>query len=226
MKSHETSHSERLSIIRSCEIFSELPESEVEQLATGAFERRYKKRTIVISTDDDSDSVYIVVSGRVRIYRENDQGRQVTLNIHGPGKLFGELAALCDAPRIASVEALEPTTTLVISRGSFLALLQKQPEFAIRLARQFADWVRLLSINVTDLALLDVYGRLARLLPRLAFEEDGNLVIDAMTQQEIANQIGSSREMVGRIMADLKTGNYIEQKGKKIIIKRDLPSAW
>ena len=217
---------EATATILSCPLFNELPEEEIEFLANQAAVRKYRKHAVIISIDDETDAIYIIQSGRVRVFCDNDQGRQMTLNFHGPGGHFGELAAMCDAPRIANVEAVEPTTTLVLPSSVFLQVLERQPAFGIRLARLFAQWVRLMSINITDLALLDVYGRVTRLLLRLAHEQDGQRVIDGMTHQELANQVGASREMVSRILGDLKTGNYIETEGRTIILKRDLPSGW
>ena len=217
---------DKATTIRACPLFSELPEEEITYLATQAAVRKYRKNTIIISVDDETDSIYIIKSGRVRVFCDNDQGRQMTLNFHGANGHFGELAAMCDAPRIANVEAVEPTSTLVLPKAAFIKVLERQPDFGIRLARLFAQWVRLMSTNITDLALLDVYGRVARLLVRLTEEQDGKLVVGGMTHQELANQVGASREMVSRILGDLKTGNYIETEGRTIIIKRDLPSGW
>lgn len=212
--------------IRLCSIFAELPDSEVEILVKQAVVRTFRKNTIIIYAGDETDSLYIVASGRVRVFRDNEQGRQITLNHHGPGAFFGELAALSDAPRAACVETTEPTTTVVIKKSAFMELLERQPQVAIKLAQVFAGWVQLMATSMTDLALLDVYGRLSRVLDRLAVEENGERVISGVTHQELANQVGASREMVSRIIGDLKSGKYIRTDGRKLVILQSLPSGW
>jgi CRP/FNR family cyclic AMP-dependent transcriptional regulator len=115
----------------------------------------------------------------------------------------------------------------VISKTDFVNLLTKHPELALKLTRELTQWVRLLSDNVKTLALMDVYGRVAKTLLAMAESEDGHLVIDKRpTQQDIANRIGASREMVARIMKDLTIGNYISIDGKRLVINEKLPDAY
>lgn len=176
--------------------------------------------------DDESDTVYVIESGSVRVYRDDPRGRQITLNALGPGDFFGELAPLASAPRIASVDAQEDCALLGIPGPAFLEVMRRHPDLLMRLAKTLVDRVRAMTIDVSDLALLDVYGRVARVLLREAAEEGERRVVRALTHQEIANRVGASREMVSRIMKDLRDGGYVEADGRAIVLRRDLPAGW
>jgi CRP/FNR family cyclic AMP-dependent transcriptional regulator len=135
--------------------------------------------------------------------------------------------ALDEGPRSASVITLEPTRLLVVPKDDFAAFLAKSPEFALHLVRKLIRRVRALTHDVKSLALMDVYGRVARMLLDLAVERDGALVIeDRPTQQEMANRVGASREMISRILTELAAGGYIEVARDRITISRTLPCGW
>ena len=189
--------------------------------------RTYPKHTVLISEGDRSDSLYVIRSGRVKVYVGDAEGKEVILSIQGPGEYFGELALIDDAPRSASVVTLEKSQLCVVSRADFQRCLAQNPNIAMEMIRALAARVRALTDNVRDLALLDVYGRVARTLLKLASERDGEQVIEQrLTHQDIANMIGASREMVSRIMKDLVDGGYIKVKNKLITIPGRLPPAW
>jgi CRP/FNR family cyclic AMP-dependent transcriptional regulator len=214
--------------IKNCELFKHLSDSEVKLIAKQATIRKHRKNTIIISVNDSTDSVYIIESGKVRVYKDSIDGRQITLNTLGPGMVFGELAALSDAPRAATVETLEETQTRVLTKADFIDLLKRNPDLSLTIARKFAQMVHVLSNHVADIALLDVYGRLTNFLERVAVDKDGQRVIEGFTHQELANNVGSSREMVSRILSGLKKGNYISSapEGRSIILEHKLPSGW
>ena len=214
--------------IKNCELFQQLSDSEVELIEKQATINNHLKHTIIISTNDTTDSVYIVESGKVRVYKDSLDGRQITLNTLGPGMVFGELAALSDAPRAATVETMEDTQTRVLTKADFINLLKRNPDLSLAMARKFAQMVHVLSNHVADIALLDVYGRLTNFLERTAVEKNGQRIIEGFTHQELANNVGSSREMVSRILSGLKKGNYISSppEGRSIILEHKLPSGW
>jgi CRP/FNR family cyclic AMP-dependent transcriptional regulator len=134
---------------------------------------------------------------------------------------------LDEGPRSASVMTLEPTRFLVVPKEDFKEFVTKSPEFALHLILKLIKRVRALTNDVKSLALLDVYGRVARMLLDLAVERDGTLVIENKpTQQEMANRVGASREMISRILGDLSSGGYIEVERDRITIARALPRAW
>jgi CRP/FNR family cyclic AMP-dependent transcriptional regulator len=129
-------------------------------------------------------------------------------------------------PRVASVMTTEPSKFMIISREDFLACLSKNPEIAVNLIKPMTSRIRMLAKNVSSLALLDVYGRVARILLEQAVQQGDVLVTVKLTQQEIADMVGASRAMVSRILKDLKEGGYISIEKKRITIHQKLPSHW
>ena len=198
----------------------------VRALAEHGVVRKFPKGAVIITEGDPSDSIYVILSGRVKVYLSDSDDREVVLNTCGPGTYLGELA-FDDAPRSASVMTLEPSTFSVISGKRFRDFVVASPDAAIHLIRDLIRRVRALSENVRNLALLDVYGRVAHLLLELAEEKDGRLIIDQpYTQQELAKRIGCSREMISRIFKDLVAGGYIKLDAKRISIEQPLPKRW
>jgi CRP/FNR family cyclic AMP-dependent transcriptional regulator len=207
-------------------LFSGLSQPEIATLADGAIVRTFPKNTIVVTEGERSDSLYVILSGRVKVFVSDEHGKDVVLRIEGPGEYFGELA-LDEGPRTASVATLEPCKMAVIANDVVRALLASHPEAALQLIRGLIGRMRYMTENLKDLALLDVYGRVAKLLLELATETDGRLVVDQrLTQQDIADRVSASREMVSRILKDLTTGGYITNEGGKIVVQRRPPRAW
>jgi CRP/FNR family cyclic AMP-dependent transcriptional regulator len=199
---------------------------DLRDTAQHAVTRTFPKNTVVVSEGDQTDSLYIIVSGRVKIYVSDDKGKEIVLSEAGPGEYFGEMV-LDEGPRSASVKTLEPTQFLVIPKEDFTEFLVKSKEFSLRLILKLIRRVRALTNEVKNLALMDVYGRVARMLLDLAVDRDGVLVIEKRpTQQEMADRVGASREMVSRILGDLTSGGYIEVERDRITIARTLPRAW
>ena len=187
--------------------------------------RAFRKDAILIQEGDHSSTLYIVLTGRVLAYASSEEGRDVVLSDYGPGEYFGELA-LDGGPRAASVRAAEPTTCCVIQALDLVDVLAMQPEFALHLVHKLSRMVRRATDQVKDLALLDVYGRLARMLIELSDESDGVRVVRLrLTQQDIADRVGSSREMVNRVLKDLVTGGYVSVNDGHYVIHRKLPAA-
>jgi CRP/FNR family cyclic AMP-dependent transcriptional regulator len=191
-----------------------------------AVTKSYKKNTVIVSQGDETDSFYVLLTGRVRVYLDDERGKEIIINTLGPGESFGELALLSESPRSASVVTLEPSKLAVVSKQDFVDCLEKNPKIAVRMIRLLVRRIQALTENVSSLALLDVFGRVARLLATHAKEQDGKLVTDRMTHQEIANTVGASREMVSRILKDLKAGGYISAEGKRITLERKIPAGW
>lgn len=203
-----------------------LTEEHLRELARNGVRRTFPKNAVVINEGDATDSLYIILSGKVKVYLADESGKEVVLNTEGPGSYFGEMV-LDGGPRSASVMTLEPCTFSIAGKNEFKKFLTDNPEVAIHIIENLIARTRALTDNVKSLALLDVYGRVARTLLDLAGEHDGKLVVaEKMTQQDLANRVGASREMISRILKDLCSGGYIEFEGKKITIKKKLPSRW
>jgi CRP/FNR family cyclic AMP-dependent transcriptional regulator len=208
-------------------LFSGLSQDALEALERHSVVKRYRRSTVIVEKGDESNNLYVLLSGKIRVYLADDSGKEIVLETaEEPGAHFGELALLLDRPRTASVETLEDSRFIVISRSSFLESLEANPQIAIGIMRYLADKVEHLTERVGSLALDDVYGRLAKALGELAREEDGRLITPRVTQQELAQMIGATREMVSRIFKELKAGEYIALEDKRVVINRKLPARW
>ena len=202
-----------------------LPTALLETLARHGNTRPFRAHTILINEGDASDSLYIVVSGRLRTYASSQEGRDVVLAEHGPGDYVGELS-LDGGVRSASVKTVEPTTCCVVAGAQMRAFLAEHPDFALHLSKKLTRMVRRLTEQVKSLALQDVYGRMVRVLMELSDPVgDERVVREKLTQQDIADRVGSSREMVNRVIKDLSSGGYVSVREGRYVIQRKLPTA-
>ena len=198
----------------------------VRELAALGRLRSYPKNTVFITEGDSSDSVFVVLSGRVKIFLSDTEGHEMILDTQGPGEYVGEMA-LDGNPRSASVMTMETTFFSVVGRDPIREAIRRDPDFALDMISKIIDRARLATNSVKDLALLDVYGRVARLLLNMAVEKDGKLEIpEKLTQQEIAERVGASRDMVSRIFRDLTAGGYITVESRHITINKKPPARW
>jgi len=203
-----------------------LPEPLLQQVAQQAVLRTFPRNAIIVTEGDESDSLYVLVSGRAKVFVSDADGKEVQLNQIGPGEYFGEVT-LDGGLRSASVMALEDCRCAVLRRAEMAGVMARYPDFALHIIRKLAHRVRSLTDSVRDLAFIDVYGRVARLLLELAEEIDGRMVIDQrMTQKDIAARIGASREMVSRIFSDLTEGGYVRKEEGRIVVLRKPPARW
>ena len=207
-------------------LFNNLSENDLRVLADHANIRNYKKNTVIVNKGDDTSSLYVILEGNLNAYVEDDQGKELILSRMESGECFGELSLLSNDSRSASVITTEPCKLAIISKPVFMDCLTRNPAIACNIIQSLISKVHNLTENVSSLALLDVYGRIVQVLNRNASEKDGKLITSRLTHQDIANMIGSSREMVSKILKDLKNGGYISSDGKSIIIERPLPSGW
>ena len=203
-----------------------LPQALLEKIGAVATVRTFPKRAIIVTEGDDSDSIYVMLSGKARVFVADEKGREVQLNQLGPGEYFGEVT-LDGGPRSASVTALEDCRCAVVKRAELTQVLDQTPELALHIVRKLARRVRDLTENVRSLALMDVYGRVARLLLELAEEKQGKLVIsEPLTHKDIASRVGASREMISRIFSDLSDGGYVRKEEGHFVIARKPPPRW
>jgi CRP/FNR family cyclic AMP-dependent transcriptional regulator len=200
-----------------------ISESDLAGLAARGVERTWPKGAVVVTEGDHTDGLYVILAGRVKVYVADPDGRELVLGEMGGGEYFGEMV-LDGGPRSASIQTLEKTRFAVVDRASFVAHLNANPAFAHRMVRNLIRRVRKLTANVKSLAMLDVYGRVARLLLEMAGEE--GVVQGRLTHQQIASRIGSSREMVSRIMKDLQDGGYVAVEKDCIVLRKELPDRW
>jgi CRP/FNR family cyclic AMP-dependent transcriptional regulator len=210
----------------SADPFAPLAESTLHAIASAGVMRTFPKNTVLIHEGDVGDSVFIIMSGRVKVYASSSAGREFVISFHGPGEYVGEMM-LDGSPRSASVITVEPTTCAIVSRQNFRDFLLAHPDFAINLILKLIHRVRATTESVKSLALSDVYGRLARLLTALAHPVDGRHVVpEKLTHQEIADRVGASRDMVGKLMKDLVAGGYLAVEDRTIVLLKKLPHGW
>jgi CRP/FNR family cyclic AMP-dependent transcriptional regulator len=212
--------------LKSIPLFQGVQESDLRALAERTVTRNYPKQAIIVHEGDESDSLYLVLAGRVKIYLSDETGKELILAIKGPGQYFGEMV-LDEQPRSASVMTLEAAQFACLARADFKAFLLNHAEVALQLIQNLIRVARGLNQNVRSLAMLDVYGRVARILLELAVERDGKMVIpDRLTQKDLAARVGASREMINRILRDLTTGGYVSVEAGRITINKAPPARW
>lgn len=203
-----------------------LEDDELRALSEHGLVRTYPRHAIIIQEGDRTDSLYIILRGKVKVFVSDADGKEIVLAVQGPGEYFGEMV-LDEGPRSASVMTLEPSRFVIVQKNELKQFLAHNPDFALHLIQKLIRRVRTLTENVRSLALMDVYGRVARLLLELATERDGlHVITEKLTQQDIASRIGASREMVSRILKDLVGGGYITVEHKLITLHKQLPPRW
>jgi CRP/FNR family transcriptional regulator, cyclic AMP receptor protein len=201
------------------------PETLRDIAASGVI-RTFPRNTVLINEGDVGDSLFVVLSGRVKVFASNEAGREFVIDFHGPGEYVGEMS-LDGAHRSASVITVDPTTCAVVNRAHFREFILAHPDFALHLIERLIHRVRVTTSNLKSLALSDVYGRLVRLLNALALTVDGKHVVpEKLTQQDIADRVGASRDMIGKLMKDLVAGGYLAIEDRTITILKKLPTGW
>lgn len=207
-------------------LLSALEPPALRELAARGRIQSFRKEVVIIQEGDCGDTLYVILAGRVKVFATGDNDREVVIDVHGPGEYVGEMA-LDGGPRSASVITLEPAVCSIVTRATLQDHIARHPDFAFHLLAKVIRRARRATMNLKNLALLDVYGRVARLLTDLAVERNGRRdVSERLTHQDIANRVGSSREMISRLFKDLTNGGYIEVQDRLITLKKPLPPAW
>ena len=197
-------------------------------LAARGTPRSYRKGTLIIEEGTQGDTLYLLLSGRVKAFSSDARGREVVYGVYGPGDYFGEMS-LDGGPRSASVIADSACTCAVLTRQTLREHIKTEPEFAFELLARVIQRARMATQSARNMALLDVYGRLVLLLESLAVgRADGLRVVEErLTHAEIAARLGCSREMVSRLMKDLVAGCYLRRgPASGWTVLRSLPQAW
>lgn len=212
-------------MLQNVPLFQNAPEHLIQALGELSVRHTYPKNTMLFMEGDESNQLFIIERGKVKVFVTSADGKQVILNFMGPGEYFGELALIDGKPRSASVVTVSDTSVVTVARKKFQQFLSEHPEHTLEMMTQLVFRIRDLTDSVKDMALLDVYGRVSQLLIRLS-DDDGRIKSPKLTHQEIANMVGASREMVSRIMKELAIGEYIEQLPDAIVICKKLPLGW
>ena len=213
--------------LKDFELFNRLDKNDVDTILAHVNCRNFPKKTQIVTEGDDSHSLYFVLSGRVRIYLDDENGKEITVNTHKAGEFFGELGLIRSIPRTASVLTLEDSRLGILPEADFRRCLSQHPAFSMSLIQNLSMRLVEATDTIRKLGLMDVYGRIAVTFLNLSEEINGERVInEKLTQQNIASLVGASREMVARILKDLRAGGYISQRNNQIIIHKALPHSW
>ena len=208
------------SVLKSVPMFGSFPEEQLRALATLVVRRNVSRGSVVMAEGDPIDSLYIVVSGRLKVMMGEADGKEVILGILGPGEIFGEMGLIDDSPRSANVVTIEACELLQIAKRDFKKCLAENFEMAMAVMRGLVKRLRDADRKIGSLALLDVYGRVARLLLDMSENVDGQkMVTKRLPKQDIAKMIGASREMVSGVMRDLEMSGYFETRGSTIVLR-------
>jgi CRP/FNR family cyclic AMP-dependent transcriptional regulator len=208
-----------LTALRALPIFGTLDDECLKPLTRVAVLRDVPRHTVVLHAGDRTDNIYFVLSGALRVQISDEEGREVILSMLGPGDLFGEMGVLDDHPRSATVLAVESSALVVIGQADFKWCLAENPDVSLFIMRNLTMRLRLADRHIESLALLDVYGRVARLLLETAETVDGRKVVThKLAKQDIAKMIGASREMVSRVMRDLTAQGLIQEQDGQVIL--------
>ena len=207
-------------VLKSVPLFASFPDEQLRTLVTVVTRRSAPRASVIMAAGDAIDSLYIVISGRLKVMMGDADGKEVILSLIGPGEFFGEMGLIDDAPRSASVVTIEPCELLSVSKRDFKKCLAENFEMATAVMRSLVRRLREADRKIGSLALLDVYGRVARLLLDMSEDVNGQkMVTKRLPKQDIAKMIGASREMVSRVMKDLQMGGYIEMRGSTIVLR-------
>lgn len=208
--------------------FQHLKPTELDELIEQSHELRAPRSTVIFSKGDPGSSMMAVLAGHVRVGSVSREGREVTLNLIGPGEIFGEIALLDGRPRSLDAVAAEDSTLMVIERSRFLPFLLRHEGLVERLLVVLCDRLRKTSIALEQIALFDMEARLARLLVKLAEDygspcEDGIRITLKLSQTDLATQIAASREGVNRQIRSWKTKGLLATRSGHLVL-RNLPA--
>jgi CRP/FNR family transcriptional regulator, cyclic AMP receptor protein len=215
---------DRFDLIRTVPIFSDLEESELNKIVDIGLKRKYTKNSIVFLEEEIGAILFIISTGKVKVVRTDDDGKEVILSILGPGDFFGEMSLLDGLPRSATVVALDESELFIIHRRDFLNLLENTPQVGASLLRELTHRLRKADEQIENLSLKDAVGRVATVIIQLADEggkiKKGEVVIeDFPVQQDLANMAGTSRETISRTIHQFMRHEYLEQRGNTLVIK-------
>ena len=220
-KDRRQTHEERVQSLRKIPIFSQVDDDDLDAIAALLIERVYEKNAIVVEEGLAGDYMYVIQEGRAKVTKESEDGREKIMNFLEAGAFFGDMALLDAAPRSASVKTLEPTRLLALSRRDFLNLLRESPGLAYAVIEELTRRLRDTNEQASALSFQGVKERTRSLFERIARSEPeapGRLVTPALTHQQIADMIGTSRETVTRAVKQLHDEGWLERQGKRYYI--------
>lgn len=212
-----------LELLRRVPLFAMLTSVQAESVSEAVVKRRFKRGELIVEQGKKSNALFIVLTGRARVLTSDARGREVILATMQPGDYIGEMSLIDNEPHSASVRAEVQTDVLVLGRTEFARCLPENSSMAYAVMKGLVQRLRHADRKIESLALMDVYGRVARALLEFALpDKDGQLLIrDKISRQDIAKMVGASREMVSRVMKDLEERGFIETRDNGSMIVKD-----
>jgi len=209
------------------DFFVSFPNSMQKILDESGSVRKYRKNAHIIVSGEDSLAVYILLSGSAYAFTSDEEGNEFIVSSFAEGDCFGELGLLDNKPRTANVVTTSSCECLVISKSNLLRAIESDPAISMAVIQGLVGRIRGMTEDVSCLALMDVYGRLVRVVQNEAVErENGILSTGRITHRELASRVGSSREMISKILKDLRVGGYIDVEKHCIVLRKKLPEKW
>ncbi len=214
---------ESMEFLRSVPIFNEIEEGELVKIVRVGVRKKYKKGSIILLEEESGAALFVIIAGKVKIVRTDDDGREVILSILGENDFFGEMSILDGLARSASVVAITKTELFMIHRRDFLKLMHDFPAVAISLLKELTMRLRKADAQIKSLSLKDAAGRVANVILQLADDigkiRKGRVEIDELPlQQDLANMAGTSRETISRMVHMFIKKGHLEMQGNKLII--------
>lgn len=221
MTDSTTRKKEALESLRAIPLFSRVNDTDLEEIASHLIERRFPKNSTVVEEGLAGDYMYVIREGRVKVIKASDDGREKIMNFMEAGAFFGDMALLSNEVRSASVKTLEPSRLLALSRRDFIDLLRQSPDLALAVIEELTNRLRETSEHASALSFQGVKERTRGLFERISRNEpdfDHRRLTPALTHQQIADMIGTSRETVTRAIKQLKEDGWLTQQGKRYVI--------
>jgi CRP/FNR family cyclic AMP-dependent transcriptional regulator len=221
--SQGSTRKEALESLRAIPLFSRVGDADLESLASHLIERRYPKHATIVEEGLPGDYMYVIREGRVKVTKASEDGREKIMNFFEGGDFFGEMSLLDQAPRSASVKTLQETRLLALSRKDFLRLLRSSPDLALAVIEELTRRLRETGEQASAMSFQGVKDRTRGLLERIARDDPdaGRRITPALTHQQIADMIGTSRETVTRAVKQLKDESWLQQVGKRYVVPTD-----
>jgi CRP/FNR family transcriptional regulator, cyclic AMP receptor protein len=212
-----------LELIRRVPLFALLTSAQAEAVAGSVVKRRFKRGEVIVDQGDKSNMLFIILTGRARVVTADKRGREVILATLQPGDYLGEMSLIDNEAHSATVRAEIQTDLLCLGRAEFARCLPENSSMAYTIMKGLVQRLRAADRKIESLALMDVYGRVARALLEFATtDRDGNLSIrERISRQDIAKMVGASREMVSRVMKDLEERGFVETREDGSMLIKD-----
>ncbi|MGI9318726.1 MAG: Crp/Fnr family transcriptional regulator [bacterium] len=224
----ETNSADDFDSLSDATFFDEFSKHWMEKSKQYAVEKSLPKGALLFSQGDDSDGLFIIKKGRAKVFISDEHGKEMMIAVLGPGEVVGEIASLDGQVRTASVTILEPAKVLQIAQNDFRSFLAENHELAFEIIQVLTKRIRSYATSVSNLAFKNVYERIVVMLEQNSQQqEDGTRILSGpFTHQDIADMVGSSREMVSRVFSELTKGGYISTDHRVITVHKKLPKGW